>query len=418
MRKFSLQKSAKSAGKPGTKGFKSDTPSRVSKDEAVLLRGMRDATEVNERTGLPDKVTVVQAARKANDANPGDNIPVVVNKREFDAMCQHFGQPREHPETGVMQFGYGGADQGRSINNDKGGGMGGGRNGGNAAGGGGASGTGAGHYSDAGYANRKETGYKAGMDGFSGNAGAGGMGDSGVKIDRVQKGLPGDPANIEGNWNEWAGPQVDGQKYGDIEFRDNEGNVVDTPTTKIPTPLPMQALLTAAGLIGPPGFGIGMRIGDWMGTQVGEDQAAIDAGRKKSTRMDDPSMGRVDDVAGQGIGSYGNAASDDRAENVNGLGGGMTGGGGGGGDGKDRSLKNATDARISTLIKNGVITPDNIDVFGIPLSRYNQIANQIYPSTPSPASAAADAAQNKQPYSPLNITGSSSVTTWPWTNGY
>lgn len=78
--------------------------------------------------------------------------------------------------------------------------------------------------------------------------------------------------------------------------------------------------------------GGGMMVGDMMGDQVQQNQDDVDAGRKRSRRMDDPGMqgmGRVDDMEGEGISSFGNAASDDRAPNSNGLGRGMTGGGGG-----------------------------------------------------------------------------------------
>lgn len=404
MRKFNLTKGNSKSDRPR---LKDERPPRVTKDEATLLRDMRSATEVSERTGLPEKVTVVQAARKANEANPGDRIPVVVNKREFEAMRHHFGEPREHPETGVMQFGYGGADQGHSMGNADGAGS----ARGDSRGGGG----GRGNASVYGGNGKDDTAAAVGgSPGSPGNPGS--SMDGGVRIDRVKKGLPGDPANIEGNWNEWKGPKVENQRYGDLEFRDNDGNIVGTPTTKVETPVPLSLMMQLAGMLAPQPFGIGMKIGDYMGDLVGEDQAAVDLGLKKSTRMDDPSMGRVDNIAGQGIGGFGNAASDDRAENANGLGGGMSGGGGG--DGINRSLSNQPDGRLATLIRNGILNAENAEVFGVPLSRYNAVASQVYPSSPSPASAAADSAQQSQPYSPLNITGSSSVTTWPWTNTY
>ena len=81
--------------------------------------------------------------------------------------------------------------------------------------------------------------------------------------------------------------------------------------------------------------GIAGAIGDYMGDKVNEVQQDVDAGKVKSKRADDPDMGRVDVVDGR-ANSFGNPASDDRAKNKNGLGGGMSGGNGG--EGKKNGL--------------------------------------------------------------------------------
>lgn len=383
MRKFPLNKSKT---KVGRNGLKIEKPERVSKDETSLIRRMKNATESNPRTGLPEKVTVVEAARKADEFNPGDSIPVVVNRNEFEAMKRHFGEPREHPETGVMQFGFGGNDQGRSMANAGGGSGAKGDSRGNGR---------AGNFSDAGYANRNETGYAVNAPGSDGMMGGNSAAFSGSgKDDTVAAigGIPGSPG--------MPGYDPDAPK----------------PTTKMETPIPLKALMQFAGMIAPTPFGLGMKIGDYMGDLVGQDQAAVDAGLLESTRMDDPVMGRVDNIKGQGIGSFGNAASDDRAANLNGLGGGMTGGNQANGLGRPISLGQLPDVNIAAMIKRGEITADNAAALGLPLQRYQQIARQVMPATPSAATAAADASAQNQPYSPLNITGSSSFQTWPWNN--
>lgn len=131
------------------------------------------------------------------------------------------------------------------------------------------------------------------------------------------------------------GTEPVGKAFGDPGFgpKEKEGAKATggkTPTTKIATPAVMKAFMTALGAYAP-GMGAAILGGELMGDLVGEDQAAVDAGKLKSTRMDDTGdqgMGRVDDIKGRGIGSFGNAATDDRAKNSNDLGRGMTGGSG------------------------------------------------------------------------------------------
>lgn len=395
MRKFPLTKSKE---KVGRNGLKVEKPNRVSKDEASLIRRMKSATESNPRTGLPEKVTVVEAARKADDFNPGDRIPVVVNKQEFEAMKRHFGEPREHPETGVMQFGFGGNDQGRSMAN---------------AGGGGARGDSRGGGRGGAMQGPNRDGSTMDVNPSGGRAMQGPNRD-GSTMD----------VNPTGAFNgarmggAMQGPNLDGstidvnpEGIGNFENPDYQ-----KPTTKMETPIPLKALMQFAGMIAPTPFGLGMKIGDYMGDLVGQDQAAVDAGLLESTRMDDSVMGRVDNIKGQGIGSFGNAASDDRAANLNGLGGGMVGGNQSNGLGRPISLGQLPDVNIAAMIKRGEITADNAAALGLPLQRYQQIAKQVMPATPSAATAAADASAQNQPYSPLNITGSSSFQTWPWNN--
>ena len=83
-----------------------------------------------------------------------------------------------------------------------------------------------------------------------------------------------------------------------------------------------------------------MKVGQLMADDVKNVQAQVDAGNVPgATRMDDPGMGRVDKIPGDnnidrpgGAYSLGNAMSDDRTPNANGMGGGTTSGAGG--DGK------------------------------------------------------------------------------------
>ncbi|MBK8158765.1 MAG: hypothetical protein IPK59_08405 [Rhodospirillaceae bacterium] len=119
-------------------------------------------------------------------------------------------------------------------------------------------------------------------------------------------------------------------------------------------------------LVPAPGMGALMAVGDEMGDMVQKNQEDVDAGRKKSTRMDDPAMGRVDDMEGEGISSFGNAASDDRAKNKNGLGGGMTGGKGDGSNTLAKAILNSKpnvdeEAAATQTANNSTTakTPDN-----------------------------------------------------------
>lgn len=97
------------------------------------------------------------------------------------------------------------------------------------------------------------------------------------------------------------------------------------------TPTPQDYVQTGAQVLGavtgtPSGSLVGAGIG--MGNAVNDVQALRDMGLLGGRTVTDPEMGRVDFVDGHGY-SMGNPATDSRAPNTSGLGGGMTGGHGG-----------------------------------------------------------------------------------------
>lgn len=58
------------------------------------------------------KAHIDYIAQKADEAIPGDNIVIVVNRKEFDFLEEHFGAPLHNPEIHTFQFGYGAARDG------------------------------------------------------------------------------------------------------------------------------------------------------------------------------------------------------------------------------------------------------------------------------------------------------------------
>lgn len=211
---------------------------------------------------------------------------------------------------GTVQKFKGGGGGSSSSGRDRGG-PGGGSKAGPGGNRGGGRGRGAGAFSDAGYNNRENTGYRAGaqVGGFRGpgsSVSTGGLGGH-------PSGRTTDPTTLRGLFDRIPGPLT------------GISNIVSgtaTPSDVVQTGAQIAGMTTGAPLGPAVGLGIG------MGKAVTDVQAAVDAGTIKGKTETDPSMGRVDTVDGRAY-SHGNPASDSRAANTSGLGGGMVGGGAG-----------------------------------------------------------------------------------------
>ena len=234
-------------------------------------------------------------ADKADDFNAGDNIPVVVNQEEFDALVSQFGQPKANPKTGVLQFGFGEASPG-------------GRN------------EGAGAKADKDKSDR-------GGNNKGGTAGS----DKGTK-DRPHQGSV-NSAGLSKKELEDAGFSKGFAESSGVEAEDPTSfssflkNLFDRFTSpSIPTTAESAIPAVAGAAI--PGGTAAIGIGQTMGDLADQTIEGIENGNIPGRVEIDNGMGKVGITNGEGY-SRGNPAADDRAPNSTGLGGGMTGGRGG-----------------------------------------------------------------------------------------
>ena len=219
---------------------------------------------------------------------------------DYYTYGQDAGEHEFYDEVNPARMAEGGwAGSGREGRNPSGAGKSGGAGGGGRGGGNGPR-TGAGNIGD-----------KSSYPGYRGPVGTRNPAGMPVDMQKVKDIMAkGDPTTFSGMISRIPG-QTDGIR-GIISGQPTPENVA-------------QVFGQGIGLVGGNPMGTAVGIGTGMGAAVKDVQTLRDMGLLGGKTYTDPSMGRVDVIDGRSY-SMGNPAADDRAPNVGGLGGGMTGG--------------------------------------------------------------------------------------------